>query len=515
MLIRQEGSTMSSVKRKFSNFWEDLAINWKRIIKRNSSFTVEDFCIAAEINLDELTEDVKAVLYKHVDFIARANSVVAKNSICFQLYHDTISLMCDICKSGRVILCVAKERVANCPTIVVDSPEKIYADMCNLYIRHSSAIVTAITGSIGKTTTKRMIECVYMTNGKTLCAADNVNLLNGAGYLAQHISSETKYFVQECSEDTRGYMTYFSRCLRPRIAIITTIDKSHLELFESEDAIKEECFSLSDYMDSSCVLITNKDDNDLLFYKGKPRLVTVSLTETDADYWADNIQRTGEGLKFCIHSRTGDQFNAELKYIYAVHNIYSALYAFAAGIESGIKPENIIKGIASYRTSGTRNNFFEDNGVIIYADCYNANGKSMTAAIETLDAFVAKGRKIAVLADVVEVGKVSKAMHDGIISDVYRSSIDILLGYGNEIIAAINRNPTHRDSLRIIECKTQDDINQFLRENIHRGDVVLFKGSNAMNLKKSIKSVFPRSYSRHIVKDKREILKWRIKIRFD
>lgn len=506
---------MSSIKRKISNVWENLAIDWKRAKKRAISFSVEELCIAAKLNTDEMTDDVKTLLHRRVDFVARANSVVAKNSICFQLYHDDISLLHNVCKSGQVLLCVAKEKVDSCPTIVVANPEQIYADMCNLYIQHSMASVTAITGSIGKTTTKKMIECVYGTRGKTLCAADNVNLLNGAGYLAQHISPETKFFVQECSEDTYGYMSCFSRCLRPDISVITTIDKSHIELFENEDAIKEECFSLADYMNSDGIVITNRDDNDLTFYKGKGKLVTVSLKETNADYWADKIQRTNNGLSFCIHTKTGEKFNAKLNHIYAIHNIYSALYAFAAGIESGIDPENIIKGLADYRTAGTRNNFFEDKGVIIYADCYNANGKSMSAAIATLDAFPVKGRRIAVLGDVVEVGDESRAMHDGIIADVYASSIDILLSYGDEINAAIQRNPEHRGSLQIIECKSHDDINSALKGILKSGDIVLFKASNAMNLKKTIKAVFPRAYSLNVESEKKDALKWRLKVRFE
>lgn len=109
-------------------------------------------------------------------------------------------------------------------------------------------------------------------------------------------------------------------------------------------------------MSSDGILITNIDDNDISFYKGKAKLVTVSLKNPDADYWADDIQRKEDGL-----NQQGEIFNAKLYYIYAIHNVYSALYAFAAGVANNIKYSDILRGISNCRTAGIRNNFFEDN----------------------------------------------------------------------------------------------------------------------------------------------------------
>ena len=167
-----------------------------------------------------------------------------KGCICVQLYEDTEEDMRWAVRNGALAI-VVKKAIDVLPCIVSDSPETVYAKMCRYYRKLSDAKAVAITGSIGKTTTKFMIDSALKKQFNTICNPTNENVMFQVGHCAQHIPMDAQILVQEISEGTPGYTSLMSEMVDPEIVVITTIDKSHMEAFGSGEKIIEEVCSIT------------------------------------------------------------------------------------------------------------------------------------------------------------------------------------------------------------------------------------------------------------------------------
>jgi UDP-N-acetylmuramoyl-tripeptide--D-alanyl-D-alanine ligase len=251
----------------------------------------------------------------------------------------------------------------------------------------------------------------------------------------QHIPPRTQKIIEEVSEDTPGYTIHSSTACKPNTIVITAVDKSHFEAFGSQDAIVEEICSVTKAMDKNGTVIINKDDfENLSQFLNIDKIITVSITDTNADIYAQNIQVVNAGLEFDIIDGTTKYSKVKLYNIYAVHNVLIALFAYAAGKSEGVTPQNIIKGIQNFKTLGIRQNIFRtSDNVLVYADCYNAVAKSIESAIKSAEIIPlnekasGKNRRIAVLGDVEEAGELSQQTHEDIINIVNNSLFDHLI----------------------------------------------------------------------------------------
>ena len=411
------------------------------------------------------------------------------------------------------LFCITREQIDDLPCVVVESPEQVYARMCKYYRDLSSMEATAVVGSIGKTTTKRMISAVYAAQYATFADPENENQIDCVGYICQHIPKNTKKLVQEVSEDTPGCLRQISYMISPKIAVVTAIDKSHIEAFGSEEKILEEIASVTYGMPADGKVIINIDDpNTNHLIQDRP-VVTVSMQDQQADFSACNIRLDEDGLAFeVLEKSSGIQYAVKLYMVFAKHNVYSALYAFAAGVCAGVSHENILKGLAAYRTVGIRQNVYAARGSILYVDCYNAVARSMQAAITAADEIPVTGKRIAVLGDIEEAGAFSEAIHKEVLAAVDASKFDVLLLYGQKMHRAAEEM-SFRNSLSVICCKEKSVISRQLKaEGLGRGDLVLFKSSRKSALESVIKQTWPWTFRVKMLDYYLPIIKWRLKV---
>ena len=147
--------------------------------------------------------------------------------------------------------------------------------------------------------------------------------------------------------------------------------------------------------------------------------------------------------------------------------------------------------MAEYKTEGVRQNIIRTkDGIVVYADCYNAVAKSMKSAIDACDIIPVKGKRIAVLGDVEEVGEVSKAMHREIIEYVNSSKFDVLMLVGEKMKEAVETSNI-RDDLNVGWSSSIDELAKKVKRVAKNGDLVLFKASHSGNLDKCIVKVWP------------------------
>ena len=191
-------------------------------------------------------------------------------------------------------------------------------------------------------------------------------------------------------------------------------------------------------------------------------------------------------------------YPVSLPNIYAPHNAQCALYAFAAGYTIGVEPERIVRGLQNFRTSGDRQNVFKtQDGVVVYADCYNAVGRSMLSAIEAANGIAVEGKRIAVLGDVAEAGSISLEMHRGIVRRVNDSDFSHLFTIGDEFRKALAEEPA-REGLTIAQAKDLKELSYMVKGVVQKGDLVLFKASHSSNLGQCIKMVWPKDFGERI-----------------
>ena len=412
------------------------------------------------------------------------------------IYQETdLSAYADMAmKKGAAVL-ITDRAYKNYPCIISDNPLAVYAKLCRYYRDLQKKVsVTTVTGSIGKSTVTGMISQVYKTKAKTACTEVNANSLKSVGFIAQHIPDDVDLMVHEIAESEPGETQYLTEILHPDIFVITAIDASHLEHFGTIDKIVEEICSATGNISADGAVVVNKDEFRRYDLLNGRRAVTVSASDPEADFSAEDIALDETGLSFKV--RVADEnvrYPVSLPGLLASHNVVCALQAFAAGWLAGVEPENIAKGLANYRTKGVRQHLLKtDGGAVVYADCYNAVARSIKSAVDTCEKIPVKGRRVAVLGNVEEVGDISEAMHREIVDYVNDSNFDVLVAIGDKMIKAAESG-VFRDSLSVRCCDTAGDVVAFVRSIAGKDDLFLFKSSHSCHLEECIKQIWPET----------------------
>ena len=485
----------------------------KKLFYKKWGMTVRQLLDLTDENW-EASKSAVLRLDKFVQAVCMVNDCFEPHSVCVDMYWTTKDDLRWAVNHGALVV-VTTQQVDDLPCIIVKKPLKVFAKMCLNYRMRHNASSTVVIGSIGKTTTKKMIESVYSSQYSTLSCPANKNLLCHIGYEVQHIPSDCEKIVEEVSEDTPGYAKFSSMACHPRTVVITSIDKSHFEAFGSQEAIAKEICSVTDEMDEQGSVIVNKDEFIFYNYIKRGSVITVSVSDNTADYYAENITNGEKGLEFDIVEGNKKQ-HVVLHDIYAKHNILLALFAYAAGRSEGVLDENIIKGLMNFKQRGFRQNIYRTKtNVLIYADCFNAVAKSIESAIESAQTIplIPNGRRIAVLGDVEEVGELSNSMHKSIIGFVDKSNFNDLIITGKKLNDAYQESQV-RDDLNVTYSNDKSQtINTLQNMKLKAGDLVLFKSSHSGHLEDVIMELYPET---KCLLDEEKVLqhKWRKKVVF-
>ena len=171
------------------------------------------------------------------------------------------------------------------------------------------------------------------------------------------------------------------------------------------------------------------------------------------------------------------------------HNILNALAAFCVGIASEIEPAQIVKSFSSYKPADMRQNIVKKGEQTLIVDCYNASPTSMTAAIDVLASLPAKGKRVAVIGDMLELGSYSEQLHRDIADKVNESNVDMLLCYGK--LAAHTKTRASELKMKSVSYfDNKEQLVSYLKRSLGKDDLVLFKASRGMELEKVIEQVY-------------------------
>lgn len=467
-----------------------------------------------DIQLNDKAKDLRNMVVSQV--CTSFSWYFPKNSICLvyinpvytEAYKNCERYADQAIKKGAAVL-LSNKSFDNYPCIVSNNPFETYARLCRYYRDLSSVSVTVVSGSIGKTTIKNMIGEVYKMKYRTHYTSSNLNTKTVIGFAAQHIPHWAERLLQEVHEGEPDETKYSSEILHPSLFVVTPIDKSHYVYFGDEEKMIREVCSITEYMTDEGVVIVNIDD----FYRfdllnGK-KIITISLDKNEADYRATSVVLDHDGLHFSIiEKQTGNIYGVRLHNMFALHNVLCALYAFAAGRYENIAPKEIVIGLSRFKPSGVRQNLLKtDDGILVYADCYNAVGRSMKSAIETVSAFPVKGKRYAVLGDIEEGGEISEMMHVEIMRYMNSSKFDVLYTIGDKMEKAISAVKI-RQTLKYRHYHDVNSLVDTLKRQIKSGDIVLFKASHASNLSDCILRVWPQ-FAKEVNINREEAKRWK------
>lgn len=387
------------------------------------------------------------------------------------------------------------------PCIVVSDVMAAYCKLCGHIQSRNHPWTVAVTGSVGKTTTKDMVRSVFDGTKKTFCDVENNNMATLVGYMVQHVPADTEVYVQEVHEGDPGSAESISNIIHPNIAVITNIGESHLGNFGSYKGLVKGVTDITVGMPEDGIVIIDGEDLPSASADWNRKVITVSAKGGSADYRAENIHTTENGMTFNIVFPKG-KIGAVL-HMYGEHNIADALLAFAAGVESGLTPESAVQGLGNYEPKGMRQNVVKAGGRTLYIDCFNAAVKSMKTALDTLGELPLKngGKRVAVLGDMAELGDDAAEMHREVGRIAANSNLDVLLCFG-PLSAGMAEEARKAQHLQVFHTNNMSQLNKLVKEHVGANDAVLFKASHSTNLIATVRSNYPSTYFKVIYLDR-------------
>ncbi|MBQ8552461.1 MAG: UDP-N-acetylmuramoyl-tripeptide--D-alanyl-D-alanine ligase [Clostridia bacterium] len=380
--------------------------------------------------------------------------------------------------------------------LVTESSVEALGKVAGAYKARIHPRTVAVTGSVGKTTTK---EFVYAVAGAKYLAHKTVGNFNneiGMPLSVLDMPETTQVCVLEMGMSGLGEISRMTRVAKPDIALITNIGNSHIENLGSRENICRAKLEITEGVPEDGYVILNADEPMLFAQKGKlkQKLIFVSLQNPQADYRALNIREYEGSTEFDLVAGRRVVTNVRIPCI-GRHNVYDATYAFVVGILLGMDDDEIKRGLMSFRNTGMRQNIYEYGGITIIEDCYNAGPESMKAAVEVLARLADKNhcRSVAVLGDMRELGEYSKQLHMEVGTLVASRHISNLVTFGREAeniaLGAINHALKPENISINTNIENVQATARTVYELVSRGDAVLFKASRAVRLERVIEEL--------------------------
>lgn len=371
--------------------------------------------------------------------------------------------------------------------IKVEDTLKAMQDLArNFRVQTKDIPLVAITGSVGKTTTKDMVYAMLQTKFNTLRTKGNFN--NDIGMPLTLINYENEdIIVLEMGMNHLGEISFLSNIAKPDVSVITNVGHSHIGNLGSRENILKAKLEILDGMDDDGVLIINGDNDMLATVKNtKQKIITFGF-ENDTDVYAYNIRVEEDCTLFNIKE---DEKEYEVKLsLVGEKFIYNALAAWIIGKIYDVPAGDRIIALSNCEFTKMRMNIKRKDGITIIDDSYNASPKSMKLALEALSKQEAK-RKIAILGDMLELGEYSEKLHTKVGEDAQSFGIDKLFTVGknakNIAQGAINKGMAKEN---VISFETLEELIDNLKSQIAEDDAILVKASRAMGFEKIVEKI--------------------------
>ena len=386
---------------------------------------------------------------------------------------------------------LSERPVAEGPYILVDDVLTAFQRLAQYYLEKMQVDVLAVTGSNGKTTTKDMLAQLLATSYKTYKTQGNYNNEIGLPYTVLHMPEDTEKLVLEMGQDHLGDIHLLSELAKPKTGIVTLVGEAHLEFFGSRAEIAQGKMQIADDLRKDGLLIVPADKIVNEFLPSDCKLVRFG---PDADIFLTRLEERKDSLSFeCNFLEQRIDLPVTGKY-----NATNAMIAAYAALQEGVSEVDIAQAFSELELTRNRTEWKKAaNGADILSDVYNANPTAMRLILETFSTIPANpgGRKLAVLADMKELGADAKSMHGSMITSLNPEIVTDLFLYGQDMEALYDYAKEIYPPGKVHYFIKNDEKDQFeqlikaVKEKLTPTDQILLKGSNSMNLAKLVEDL--------------------------
>lgn len=340
--------------------------------------------------------------------------------------------------------------------------------------------VIGITGTNGKTTTKELLRSVLSQRYRVYATEGNLNNHIGVPLSLLSMPSDTEIAIIEMGASHPGEIAQLCRIALPTFGIITNIGEAHLEGFGNFAAIAETKLALYRFLErihgkafvnASDALLMNQSESLERFCYGIQDNVFLQMTPMEGD----KIH-----LSCCLHGPSSAPNLTEIRTkLTGSYNLDNVAAAACAGRYFGLNDREIQDGIMDYQPANLRSQSMQCGSNLIIADTYNANPSSMKAAIENFSRLQSQNAKLAILGEMLELGKASKDEHQKITDMLQRERIPEAYLVGNGFAKQAKQNG-------VKHFLNTDELLAFLQRNPAEHHCILIKGSHGVHLEKIV-----------------------------
>ena len=443
------------------------------------------------ISFDEISSalNVEIPLEGFINGVSTDTRSISKGELFIALTGDNFDgndYVQDALNKGASAAVCTKFSGTDKKVIIVGDTLKALRDIASLYRGRFDIKLYALTGSVGKTTTRGMIQNVLSSKYKTLANENNLNNEIGVSKTLFRLNSGYSAAVIEMGMNHFDEIKRISLLAKPTAAVITNIGTAHIENLGSKQGILKAKLEVLYGLKKNAQLILNGDDEILRDYKNNDfDVIKFGIDNKQCDVLADEIKLTSVGSYYTVHYK-GESAKGFVPSL-GRHNILNALAAISVGLTAEIELCDCVKAIEKFTVEGRRQKIVERGGITFIEDCYNANPESVKAALNTLSQTHSE-RRIAVLGDMLELGDFSEDAHKQ--SGEKASEIaDIVFTYGE--MSKLTAAEAKKQGCKKAESfMSKEKLSQTIINTLQKGDTVLFKASRGMKLEDVINRVY-------------------------
>ena len=380
-------------------------------------------------------------------------------------------------KNAKAVVCSRyngnSERV-----IIVEDTGKALLQIAKGYREKFKIPFVALTGSVGKTTTKGMVHAVLSEKYNTLKTQGNLNNEIGVPKTLFCLDKTHEVAVIEMGMNHFNEISRLTDTVKPDIGIITNVGTAHIENLGSREGILKAKYEITEGMKKGSPLIIN-GDNDMLATINTDdfEVLKFGIEQSDLYMRADDIKFLPDGSQFTAICEN-ESVKAFVPAV-GVHNVYNALCAMCVGKKLGFTLQESADALKNFAPEGMRQNVRNVLGYTFIEDCYNANPDSMKASLVTLNT-IKKGRSIAVLGDMLELGSFSDEAHYEVGKFAAEQKTDIVLTFGN--LSELIKKGAEENGVSAKSFSDKDALTEYLKSILKENDTILFKGSRSMKM---------------------------------
>jgi len=397
----------------------------------------------------------------------------------------------------------AKNCTAPFCAVVVEDVVKAMGVLASWYRDLSQATFVAITGSVGKTTTKEFVASVASAAFKTHKTQGNHNNEIGMPLTLFGLEPDDKVAVVEMGMSALGEIEYLTKLVHPDIAIVTNIGTSHLATLGTRENICRAKLEIRLGLKENGKLLLNADEPLLFdqYSKLEMKPVLMSIYNRNGDFRAVNIRQKLDSIVYDLIYNNKAVTNVEIPAL-GKHNVYNSLAAYAVGVMLGMTDDQIRRGLKAFVGADMRQKVYDVGGITVIDDCYNASPESMRAGIDVLVSYAQKKnvRPAALLGDMLELGEYSRLMHDQLGQYVAQMQVQKLFCYGSmaDIIAeaAIKKGIRAENVFVCVDTRDPQGMADMILSALEPGDVLFVKASRAVQAERVIECMKKRKAKR-------------------